>query len=204
MIMEKNTTPAVTHRLGEVIEASTTDFVVQCYRLYGAPPLGCLVRCGDEAPVYGIVHEVTTRSMDPGRHPIPRGEDEATEEGVYLSNPQLNRLLLTEFHAATVGHRHNGTVRRYIAPLPPRIHSFVYQCDAEELKDFSSSLEFIPILLASPTIQAQDDVIASFLRLASAAHPEPEKFLVEAGKELAVLLGGQLRRLTSILRRLSP
>ena len=190
-------------RVGEVVEASTAVFTTQCYDLYASPPLGSLVRCGDEGPVYGIVGEVATRSIDPARHPIPRGRDEETEDGVYLSNPQLSRLLLTEFQSVVVGHQDNGRLLRYLAPLPPRIHSFVYRCGGEELRTFSNSLDFLSILLAAP-IGGQDDVIASFLRQASASHPEPERFLIDSGKELAVLLGGQLQRLNTVLRRLSP
>ena len=78
----------------------------------------------------------------------------------------------------------------------------MYRCPDDELQTFSSSLEFLPALLAAP-ISAPDDVIASFLRQASASHPEPERFLVEAGKKLAVHLGGELQRLNNVLRRLS-
>ena len=200
--MEDITLPDVVERVGEVVEASTTGFAAQCYRLYEAPPLGSLVRSGDDSPVYGVVYEVATRSMDPARRPIARGQDEDTEEDVYLSNPQLTRLLLTEFRSLVVGHQFNGHVRRYLAPVPPRIHSFVYRCASDEMKTFSSSLDFIPILLAAP-IDATDDVIAAFLRQASGCHPEPERFLIDAGKELAVLFGGQFQRLTSVLRRLA-
>lgn len=202
--MGEATSSALTQRVGEVVEASTTSFTSQCYRLYEAPPLGSLVRCGDGGPIYGIVYEVSTRSMDPARHPIARGRDEETEEAVYLSNPQLSRLLLTEFRSLVVGHQTNGQLRRYLSPLPPRIHSFVHQCGDEELRGFSASLEFIPIILAAPMVSAPDDVVASFLRRASAAHPDPEAFLVRAGKELAALMGGQLQRLNNMLRRLSP
>ena len=195
--------PEFSVRLGEVVETSSTGFNTQCYRLYEAPPLGSLVRSGDEAPIYGIVHEVATRSMDPSRRPIPRGEEEDTEEAVYLSNPQLSRLLTTEFVSIVVGHLVNGQVRRELAPLPPRIHSFVYQCVGEEVQGFSSSLDFMPILLSAP-ISAPDDVIASFLRQASQSHPEPERYLVEAGRKLAVSLGGDVQRLNNVLRRLSP
>ena len=188
-------------RVGEVVEATTTLFTTQCYRLYEAPPLGSLVRSGDDSPVYGIVSEVATQSMDPARHPIARGQDEDTEEGVYLSNPQLSRLLHTEFSSTVVGHQTDGRLRRYLAPLPPRIYSFVYQCSGEELRTFSTSLEFIPYLLAAP-IGAPDDTIASFLRRASGHHPEPERFLIDAGKELAILLGDQLQRLNNVLRRI--
>ena len=192
-----------TRRLGEVVEASTTEFTTQCYRLYEAPPLGSLVRSGDANPVYGIVYEVATRSMDAARHPIPRGEDEESEEEVYLNNPQLNRLLLTEFQSMVVGFQSSDGIRRYLAPLPLRIHSFVYQCDGDEMREFSSSLDFLPIIL-SAQISAPDDVIASFLRQASESHPDPQRFMVGAGKELAVYFAGQLQRLNNVLRRLSP
>ncbi len=191
------------NRIGEVVEASTVEFTTQCYRLYEAPPLGSLVRCGDDAPVYGIVYESATRSMDQGRHPIARGEHEDTEEAVYSSNPQLTRLLHTEFHSLVVGYRADGQVRRYLAPVPSRIYSFVFPCDGEELREFSSSLDFLSILLSAP-IQAQDEVVAAFLRLASASHPDPQKYLVESGRELASHLGGQMQRLNNVLRRLSP
>ena len=190
-------------RVGEVIEATTSGLTAQCYQLYDAPPLGALVRSGGDSHVYGVVYEVATRSMDPARRPIARGQDEDSEERVYLNNPQLTRLLFTEFLALVVGHRTNDDVRRYLAPVPPRIYSFVYQCGSEELRTVSSSLDFIPLLLDA-RISAADDVVASFLRQASACHPDPERFLVGAGKELAANLGGQLHRLNIILRRISP
>lgn len=189
--------------VGEVVQASTTDFVAQCHALYEAPPLGALVRCGGDGPIYGVVGEVSTQSLDPGRRPIAMGQDEDTEEAVYLGNPQLSRLLSTELRALVVGYRTNGQLNRYLAPQPPRIHSFVYECDTAELLEFSQALHHLPILLASP-VGSADDVTASFLRRASLAHPEPSRFLVDAGKELATLLGGQLHRLNGLLRRLSP
>ena len=201
--MNDVTTAQRDHRFGETVEATSTEFTTQCYGLYEAPALGGLVRCGDDSPIYGIVYEVATRSIDPGRRPIARGRDEDTEEGVYTSNPQLTRLLLTEFRSLVVGHRSSGEVRRYLSPVPPRIHSFVFGCVGDELREFSGRLDFVPLLLAAPG-SASDDVIASFVRQASAFHPDPELYLLGAGKELASLLGDQVPRLNSILRRISP
>ena len=190
-------------RFGEVVEASTTGFAVQCYRLYDAPPVGSLVRCGEAGAVYGVVCQIENRSMDPARHPIPRGADEASEEAVYLSNPQLERLLCTELRCAVVGYREDGDIRRESAPLPPRIHSFVYLCDGPGLREFSGALDFLPTLLEARGVGVRDDVIASFLRRASLSHEEPRHLLVEAGRELATLLGGDLPRLNGLLKRLA-
>ena len=190
-------------RVGEVVEASTTEFATQCYELYEAPPLGSLVRCGEEPSVLGVVADIATRSMDPSRRPIARGRDETTEEGVYLNNPQLTRLLLTEFRSVTVGHGLDGTVRPYLPSQPPRIHAFVRPCADDEVQAFSGSLEFMPYLLSAPGV-ASDDLVAAFLRSASECHPDREVFLVDAGKQLAVVLGAEVQRLSGILKRLSP
>ena len=197
-------------RLGEVVVASTVQITAQCYELYTAPPLGSLVQCrtsdgasDDDDAVFGIVFEVSTRSMDPGRRPIARGRDEDDEDAVYEANPQLSRLLSTEFNALVVGHRREGTLFRWLAPLPPRIHSFVYACSDDDLRDFSSALDFAPILLSAPIV-ATDDVLAAFLKTASAVHSDPSGFLVRAGRQLTPLLGGELQRLNGILRRIAP
>ena len=52
-------------RAGEVVAASTTEFTTRCHALYEAPPLGALVKSGGESPVYGVVAEVSTQSIDP-------------------------------------------------------------------------------------------------------------------------------------------
>lgn len=189
-------------RVGEVIEASTTEFTTQCYRLFHAPPLGSLVRCGEDAPTYGIVCETTTQSLDPARHTIPRGTNETTESGVYSSNPQLERLLYTRFRSIIVGHRSGSGIRHYLPPNAPRMYAFVRECSTDELSEFSSLHDFLNILLAAP-ISTQDDVIASFLRQASAAHPNPDSYLISAGKSLAAALNGHIPRLNAILGRLA-
>ena len=198
------TTPEDT-RIGEVVEASTSGFVAQCHRLYDAPPLGALVRCGTaDYAVYAIVGEVATRSLDPGRRPTAVGHDEATEDDVYRRNPQLGRLLSTEITAVTVAHSTgDGRLLRYLPPSPPRIHAFVSLCSPAELRRLSDSLDFLPGVLAAP-VASPDDVAAAFLRQASVAHDDPEAFLVAAGRELAALLSAQVPRLNSLLKRLAP
>ncbi|MGB3128878.1 MAG: hypothetical protein WBC11_04080, partial [Dehalococcoidia bacterium] len=47
-----------------------------------------------------------------------------------------------------------------------------------------------------------DEMVSACLRQASRAHDDGRAFLVRAGKELAVLLGGELNRLNAILRRI--
>ncbi len=186
-------------RVGEVVEASTSRFVVQCHELYGAPPLGSLVR--SEGGVYGVVAEVTTQSLDPGRRAVAMGRGEDSAEAVYRQHPQLTRLMSTELEAVVVAHRNGAELSRFLAPTPPRIHEIVHACSGPELVEVAGELELLPSLLSSPAGSA-DDVTAAFLRQLADAHPEPERVRLEVGRRLAGLLPGQLHRLTGILKRL--
>ena len=186
-------------RAGEIIEASTTDFVAQCYELYQSPPLGSLVKTGD---IYGIVYNAATTSLEPGRRPIARGKDEASEEEIYRSSPQLLKLLRSEFSALVVGHRQDDKLYHYLPPQPARIHAFVYRCQPGEVREFSQPFDFLNILLNTRLPIPTDELIAASLRQMSQTHEDPHAFLVAAGKELATLLSGQYQQLKSILGRL--
>ena len=190
-------------RLGQVVETTTTAFVAQCYRLYEAPPLGALVRAGGPYPAYGVVHHVVTQGIDPSRRPVARGVDEASEEDVYRSNPQLAYLLRTDFQAIVVGHSTEGDVRYHLPPAPPPIYAFVHLCAAEEVARFASSPAFLRIL-ATSGIPALEEVVAACLRHAAASQEDPGSFLVGAGRELVSSLPGDFRRVEAILQRATP
>jgi len=190
-------------RVGEVVEASTTDFVAQCYELYQSPPLGSLVKTGDSGgELYGIVYNAATTSLEPGRRPIARGKDEASEEAIYQSNPQLTKLLRSEFNALVVGHRQGDKLFHYLPPQPARIHGFVYLCPPEEVKEFSQSFDFLNILTSSHLTVPVDEIVSACLRQMSQAHEDRRAFLVAAGKELAVLLSGDFNQFKAILGRI--
>ena len=191
-----------TQRVGEVIEASTTDFVAQCYELYQLPSLGSLIKTKDSGmELYGIVYHATTTSFEPGRRPIARGKDETTEEAIYKASPQLLKLLKSEFSAVVVGHREGDSWHHYLPPKPARIHSFVYLCPTPEIKEFSQSFRFLNILLNTRLPISPEELIAACLRQMSQAHEDPRAFLVRAGKELAASLSGNFNQLKAILER---
>jgi hypothetical protein len=190
------------NRLGEVVETSTTGFVAQCYELYGAPPLGALVRAGGPHPAYGVVHQVTTQGIDPTRRPVARGQDEANEEAVYRSNPQLAHLLRTDFQAVVVGHGVEGEVRYHLPPTPPPIYAFVHLCSNEEVAKFTANPAFLRPL-ATSSIPALEEVVAACLRYVAPAQEDPDAFLTGVGKELAGFFPGDFRRVEAILQRAS-
>ena len=186
-----------------MIEASTTGFVAQCYELYQIPSLGSLVKTKDlPLELYGVVYNAATTSLEPGRRPIARGKDETTEEEIYQTSPQLLKLLKSEFGALVVGHRQGDRLYHYLPPTPARIHGFVYQCLPEEVKEFSQSFDFLNILLNARLPVSTEELISACIRQMSQAYEDRHAFLVAAGKELAILLSGNLNQLKAILGRI--
>ncbi len=192
--------PQKQDKIAEIIAAETGGFTAQSYELYELPPLGALVKAGD---IYGIVCHAETAGLDTGRKPVARGKDEATEEAVYQSSPQLTKLLRSAFTAAAVGFKDGDKVFQYLPPTPARLHSFVYLCPPEEVAEFSRSFGFLNILLNAALPVAQEEIIAAALRQISKAQDDPRAFLVAAGKELANLLSADFIKLKNILGRLS-
>ena len=189
-------------RIGEVVESCTNEFIAECYELHSPPPLGSLLRTSDgEVEIYGVVCNAVTESIDHGRRPLARGREETNEEDIYRQHPQLSKLLRTTFDTLIIGYGQDGELQRYLPPRPPRVHSFVYLCSQDEVRQFTQTLDFLPTLLGVHK-EAGDEVVSACLRLASYAHDDQRAFLVRAGKELAILLGGELNRLNTILRRI--
>lgn len=188
-------------RFGEVVEASIERLLGQCHELYGAPVLGTLVRAGES--VYAVVEGVETVALDPTRPIVARGAGAASEAEVYAEHPQLERLLRTQVSLSVIGHREGQDVRQYLPPLPPRIHTFLHVCPAEEVRDFFADgrPDFASLLIRRGA-PAGDDVLAAVLRQASAAFDAPGDFLLTASRGVASLLAGDTARLNAIVRRL--
>jgi hypothetical protein len=101
-----------------------------------------------------------------------------------------------------VGYREDEKLYHYLPPKPARIHSFVYLCPPEEVKEFSQSFDFLNILINTHLPVPAEELIAAGLRQMSQVHEDHHNFLVAAGKELAILLGGEFNQLKAILERI--
>ena len=103
-----------------------------------------------------------------------------------------------------MGHGQGDKLYHYLPPTPARIHSFVYQCTPEEIKEFGQSFDFLNILINASLPVSTEELIAATLRQMSQAYEDQKTFLVAAGKELAVRLSGDLGQLKAILGRIKP
>jgi hypothetical protein len=188
--------------VGRVLEASIARFVVACFQLESAPPLGALVVTDDAVPVYAVVADIRTEGRDPGRRPTPHGGPDDDRARVLEQNPHIPSLLQTTFEAVVAGHHTDTGPRPWLPEAPPPIFARVRACTDAEARSFTESLGFCALLLGSGPLA--DEVTAACLRRAAASHPEPRDFLVHAGRALAVELAAEPHRLAGLLRRIRP
>lgn len=188
-------------KVGEILEASTSEFLAECYELNVAPPFGSLVKTKvDNIEVFALVQNIGTASREPGRLPTALGKHENTEEEIFSSHPQLTKLLRTCFKALVVGYQEGDSIKHSLPPKTACIHSFVFRCDENEIRKFCHSFDFLLLMAASRTEIPVEELIAASLRQMSLVQQDPETFLINAGKRLVLLYSGDYNRLNHLLR----
>ena len=189
-------------RLGDVIATSTGTFTTQCYELYYSPRLGDLVKTNGEYPTFGVVYNIYTGGLDPTRKPTARGQNEKEEEDVYNNNPQLKHLLRTEFQAIIVGHKMESEMLYHLPPVPPPIYSFVHTCDDEDTKPIILNMSVLRTLAIS-NLEAVEEVISAYIRNGFKYQLDNTEFLKTLGVNLVSNLPGELKKVESILKRVT-
>ena len=186
------------HHIGEVVESGTRGFIARSPRVGEAPPFGSFVRTDAGSPVYGLVYDIVTGSKEPGRKPDAY---EMSMGELRREQPQIFELLKTEFHVLTLGYLDSGKIRFTLSPLPPPIHSFVYNCTDEEKEALSSEDFFLRSIISSANVPVDDLIISSLLG-AQGVRKNDKDYMVRMGKSLSRFLRDDYERLSSILRRL--
>jgi hypothetical protein len=189
--------------IGEVVEASTDEFLAQTLELDQSPAFGALVQVAadDAITIYGVVAHVQTTGIDPGARPIMRGHGDVRDERIYEENPDLPHVLRTTFRALVIGFDDGGRIHQFLPPRPARLHYSVFTSSSDRVRAFAATgLDYLQALLVGSDVPV-DELLAANLRYIAAQQRDSGDFLTLAGRELAQLLRADYARLTSILRR---
>jgi hypothetical protein len=154
-----------------------------------------------DGTLYALVYSASTGSVEPGRHPTAYGLE---EERLRAEQPQIFDLLATEFSALHLGFARQGRFQAGIPPQPPRLHALVQECSPEEVCALTDTPDLLRTLLKAPPVVPTDELIVACLRHAFFCRGESFSYLVQMGKQLAVLLREDPDRLTALLDRLNP
>lgn len=191
-------------RLGRVLRASTASFSVGCRTLTAElPRFGSLVaaQANDSSAVYGLIYDVRVEDDPFVRQLIAAGD--LTAE--YVEDQRQRRQVPVEVNVLVVGGRDkSGQVYQYLPPQPPATLSWVTVCSSDQVRQFSQRLDFLRAVLDAADAPA-DELAAASLRHAAAAQGDPgvaQRYLENAGRELARLLSREPVRLNGILQRM--
>lgn len=190
--------------VGRVLSASTRGVTVGCRVMQpDIPAFGSFVRADGRAPneaIYGLIYDVAVQDDIFVRRFVLA---EPTEEVV--RDQRENRLVPIEVSILAVGYRSGGRIIHQIPPQPPVTMDFLYPCTPDEVVAFTQRFDYFRLVLDAPRVPT-DELLATSLGTAAQARPESQRedFLVDAGRELARMLSGDLLRLDGLLRRIRP
>jgi len=189
--------------IGRVLRSSIRGFVVGS-RIPepDVPVFGCFVKAEIQrgaTDLIGLVYDIQVAD-DPFVRQLALQEE---PDQVAVADQLKNRAVPIEVGVIAVGYRHDDVVYQGLPPQPPIMLKRIVICDDDEVRAFTERLDFLRVLLNSREVPAEELFVAC-LRLAAQARPEPERrpFLLNAGRELARLMGADLVRLEAVLRHL--
>lgn len=189
------------HCFAEVVESSLTSWTAQSWQWDTFPEFGSLVCVQTKKrTLFGIVNQINTGSMEPGRYPFTY---QKTEEELLAEQPQIFEFLKTTFSCITLGFMEHEVMVHQRAPEPPKIHAFVGALTPEEYKQFFFSSNYLHLLFGAPGIENVDELLLALLRTAQKQQILCEDKLQEIIETTSLLIGNDYRRLKLLVQRVT-
>lgn len=189
--------------VGRVLRSSIRGFVVASrIPAPDVPVFGSFVKAEIQqgtTELIGLVYDIQIAD-DPFIRQLALQEE---PDQVALADQREIRGVPIEIGVVAVGYRNAEQIYHGLPPQPPIMLNRILICDGDEIRTFTQRLDFVRLLLNSRELPV-DELIVSCLRLATQTRPESERrpFLLNAGRELARLIGADLVRLEALLERL--
>ena len=184
--------------IGEVIESRTAEFTVEARQYDCVPSYGSFIKVIDgDRIIYGIVSGAYTGSID---NNIRAKAFFKSLEELKAEQPQIFSLLRTEFSCVVIGYRENDRYCPYYPPAHPRLHLGVLQADTSEILEITENMNYL-----SKTLNCSggdgDELTAAALRTAAGLRNDPRSYIINAGREVLMMLSYDTQRLKNIIER---
>jgi hypothetical protein len=193
----------MTTAIGRLLRSSTIGFVFGCsVPEPDVPCFGDFVKAPAQhrqAEVVGLIYDIAIED-DPFVRQMAATPDLPE---AYILDQRANRQVPIEVSVLAVGYRTGAGFYQTLPPQPPITLDQISPCELAEVRAFNERLDYLGLILGAPDIPA-DELLGAALRNAAEALPAADRrpFLIRAGQECARLLGRDLVRLDSILRKI--
>jgi len=196
--------------IGRLLRAGTSGFVVGCrVSQLESPVFGGLVRAplGTSSPdhdhqVYGLIYDIHIDDDGIVRQLVTADNVDAA----IIADNRENRNVPVEISVLTVGYQENGEIRHLLPPRPPLSLDAIYQCDAVDLRRFTSAGRFgyFRHILRASDLPA-GELLAAHLRQAQVAYKNSDNpgWPQQAAQELITLLRDDYPTLMAVLSALA-
>jgi hypothetical protein len=151
--------------------------------------------------VIGLIYDISIQDDEFARQMAAS----AAPPAEILADGQANRQVPVEFSALAIGYSAGQTFHHRLPPQPPLTLAPIHRLSDEDVRSFTSSFDFLPLVLSAPQLPV-DYLLAAALQTAAAARPQTERrpYLIEAGRACARLMAADLPQLETLLRTLTP
>jgi hypothetical protein len=171
-----------------------------------SPAFGAIVRAQPSmegrGAIYGLLYDIHIDD-DPMVRQLVLA-DAVSDETIH--DQRHHRIVPLEMSVLAIGYRtEEGWVRHALPPRPPLSLDPVYLCSPAELQEVGSRFDYFRMVFGASQVPGEQLLAATLLNVA-ATMPEDERygFLVEAGREAARLLSGDMARLDFLLKLIYP
>lgn len=189
-----------TKPFAEIIESSLQTFLGQCWAWNKMPQFGSLVVVENgPRPIFGIVYQIQTGSMDPVRYPFPY---QKTHEELLAEQPQIFEFLKTTFSCLSLGYQEKGRIHYLMPPEPPKIHSFLTSGSEEQNRLFFAQNRYLPLLFGCIGPINIDELLLALLKHQNDLKPLKNDRLQDFIQSYSLHTGNDYRRLKLFLQRI--
>jgi hypothetical protein len=186
----------------EIIQSNLQTFMGQCWQWNEIPSFGSLVTIeAKNKTIFGIVYQIETGSMEPGRYPFPY---QKTHEQLLAEQPQIFEFLKTTFSCISLGYADKGKIYYLTPPEPPLIHSFIAPSLPEQSRLFFAHNSYLNLLFgAANLVPSMDELLLALLKGKNTLNPlKNGSFLNDFIENYNLLIGNDYRRLKLFLERI--
>jgi len=193
--------------IGRLLRSATPGFVFGCrVPEPEVPRFGDFVKAPaqkNRTEVIGLIYNIEIEDDMFVKQMIAATNVDDDEFEIFVQDQRQNRQVPIEVSVLAIGYRNDDGFIHDLPPQPPITLDRISPCDAAEIAQFTERLDYLRLVLFAPDVPA-DELIAISLRLAADCQPpeDRERFLRNAGRELAKLLNRDLARLEKLLKRL--